>query len=150
MAYAEVAGVSPVNGLYALLLPTIAYALLGSSRQLVVGPDGAVAALVGAVVVANAAAGSDEGASIAAMLALLVAACFLIARAARLAWIADYLSRPVLVGYIHGIAAALLIGQLPKLLGVSTDETNPIRQLVDVIGEIPSASLTTVAVGAAA
>src|SRR4051794_39932243 len=150
MGYAEVAGLSPVAGLYALLLPTIAYALLGSSRQLVVGPDGAASALVGAVVVANTAAGSAEGASIAATLALLVGACFLIARLARLAWVADYLSRPVLVGYIHGIAAALVIGQLPKLLGVSTEELNPIRELVAVIGEIPSASLATMAVSAAA
>src|SRR3954447_25403286 len=145
MGYAEVAGLSPVTGLYALLLPTIAYALLGSSRQLVVGPDGAASALVGGVVVANAAAGSEEAASIAATLALLVGACFLIARLARLAWVADYLSRPVLVGYIHGIAAALVIGQLPKLLGVSTEELNPIRELVAVIGEIPSASLATMA-----
>jgi sulfate permease, SulP family len=149
MGYAEVAGLSPVHGLYALMLPTVAYALLGSSRQLVVGPDGAVSALVGAVVVANAAAGGSEAASVAAMLALLTAACFLLARAARLAWVADYLSRPVLIGYIHGIAAALVIGQLPKLLGVSTDETNPLRQLVAVIGELPSTSLATLAVGAA-
>ena len=66
MGYAEVAGLSPVNGLYALMLPTVAYALLGSSRQLVVGPDGAVSALVGAVVVANAAAGGAEAESVAA------------------------------------------------------------------------------------
>jgi sulfate permease, SulP family len=150
MGYAEVAGVSPVHGLYALLLPTVAYALLGSSRQLVIGPDGAVSALVGGVVVANAAAGSDEAASIAAMLALLVAVCFAIARAARLAWVADYLSRPVLVGYIHGVSAALVIGQIPKLLGIATDETNPVRQLIDEIGEIPDTSLATLAVGAGA
>lgn len=150
MGYAEVAGISPVNGLYALILPIVAYALLGSSRQLVVGPDGAVSALVGAVVVANTAAGSHQAVQIASMLALLVAACFLIARAARLAWLADYLSRPVLVGYIHGIAAALMIGQLPKLLGVETHETNPLRQLVAVIGELPSTSLATLAVSACA
>ena len=150
MGYAEVAGLSPVNGLYALMLPTVAYALLGSSRQLVVGPDGSVAALVGAIVIANAAAGSAEAAEVAAMLGLLVAACFLIARVARLAWVADYLSLPVLVGYIHGVAAALAIGQLPKLLGVTTHEDNPIRELVAVIGKLPSASLTTVAVGATA
>src|SRR3954447_21148491 len=150
MGYAEVAGLSPVNGLYALMLPTVAYALLGSSRQLVVGPDGSVSALVGAVVVANTAAGGDQAAQIAAVLALLIAGCFLIARAARLAGAADYLSRPGLVGYIHGIAGALIIGQLPKLLGVETSETNPLRQLVDVIGQLPSTSLATLAVSACA
>src|SRR5436305_6936009 len=85
MGYAEVAGLSPVTGLYALLLPTVAYALLGSSRQLAVGPDGSVAALVGAVVLASTATKAD-GPQIAATLALLIAACFLIARAARIAW----------------------------------------------------------------
>jgi high affinity sulfate transporter 1 len=150
MGYAEVAGLSPVTGLYALLLPTVAYGLLGSSRQLVVGPDGSVAALVGAVVLATAAAGSPDAASIAATLALLVAACFLIARAARLAWLADYLSRPVLVGYVHGIAVALVIGQLPKLLGIDIDATDPLRQLVETAGGITSTSLATLAVGAGA
>src|SRR3954471_13241505 len=113
MGYAEVAGLSPVAGLYALLLPTVAYALLGSSRQLAVGPDGSVAALVGAIVLSGAATQAD-GPQIAATLALLIAVCFLIARVARLGWVADYLSRPVLIGYIHGIAAALVIGQLGK------------------------------------
>jgi high affinity sulfate transporter 1 len=150
MGYAEVAGLSPVTGLYALLLPTIAYALLGSSRQLVVGPDGSVAALVGAVVLSTTVAGSADASSIAATLALLTAACFLIARVARLAWLADYLSRPVLVGYIHGIAAALVIGQLPKLLGLDISATNPLRQLVEVVGEVTSTSVTTLAVGAVA
>src|SRR3954471_18038877 len=149
MGYAEVAGLSPVVGLYALLLPTVAYALLGSSRQLVVGPDGSVAALVGAIVLAGTATEAD-GPQIAATLALLVAACFLVARLARLAWIADYLSRPVLIGYIHGVAAALVIGQLGKLLGVQVDATNPVRQLVEVVGELPSTSLATLAVGAVA
>src|SRR3954454_19912085 len=146
MGYAEVAGLSPVVGLYALLLPTIAYALLGSSRQLVVGPDGSVAALVGAVVLSTTVAGSADASSIAATLALLTAACFLIARVARLAWLADYLSRPVLVGYIHGIAAALVIGQLPKLLGLDVSATNALRQLVEVAGEVTSTSLATLAV----
>ena len=121
MAYAELAGLSAVAGLYALLLPTVAYALLGSSRQLVVGPEGSISALVGAAVLASAAAGSEEAAELAAMLALLVAACFLVARLARLGWIADYLSRPVLIGYIHGVAVVLIIGQLPKLLGIDVE-----------------------------
>src|SRR5512145_607305 len=111
MAYGELAGLSPVNGLYALLLPTILYVLLGSSRQLVIGPEGSISALVAAAVLPLAAAGSAEAAQLAATLALLVAACFLIARVARLGWIADYLSRPVLIGYIHGVAVVLVIGQ---------------------------------------
>lgn len=150
MGYAEVAGLSPVHGLYALLIPTVAYALLGSSRQLAVGPDGSISALVGAVVVANAAAGSADAAQIAALLALLVAGCFAIGRVARLGWIADYLSRPVLVGYIHGVAAVLVIGQLGKLLGLDVHAADPLRELYEIARALPSTSLATLAVGGGA
>ena len=126
MAYAEVAGLSPVNGLYALLLPTVAYVLLGSSRQLIVGPEGSISTLVGVAVLPLAAAGSSDAAELAAMLALLVAACFALAWVLRLGWIADYFSRPVLVGYIHGVAVVLIIGQLGKLLGLSIDAREPL------------------------
>ena len=78
MAYAEVAGLSPVNGLYALLLPAVLYALLGTSRQLVIGPEGSISALVAASVLGMAAAGSTKAAALAAVLALLVAACFVV------------------------------------------------------------------------
>ena len=148
MAYAEVAGVSPVNGLYALLLPALAYALLGSSRHLVIGPEGSISALVGVAVLSYAAAGSKEAAELAAMLALLVGACYLIAWVIRLGWLADYFSRPVLIGYIHGVVVVLIIGQLGKLLGVSVSATEPIPQLVEVAKEIGDVSLTTLAVSA--
>ncbi len=133
MAYAELAGLSPVNGLYALLLPTIAYLLLGSSRQLIVGPEGSVATLVAAAVLPLAAVKSDDAAQLAAMLALLVGACFLLARLARLGWVGDYFSRPVLIGYIHGVAVVLLVGQLGKLFGVPIDAREPIPQLVEFV-----------------
>jgi MFS superfamily sulfate permease-like transporter len=128
MAYAEVAGVTPVNGLYALLLPTVAYLLLGSSRQLIIGPEGSVSTLVAAAILPIAVAGSDDAIELAAMLALLVAAFFAVAWVLRLGWIADYFSRPVLVGYIHGVAVILVIGQLSKLLGVSIDASDPLPQ----------------------
>ena len=150
MAYAEVAGLSPVSGLYALLLPAVAYALLGSSRQLMIGPEGSIAALVGITVLANATAGSDDAAQVAGMLGLLVGGCFLLAWALRLGWIADYLSRPVLVGYMHGVAAVLAIGQLGKLLGLQIEADEPIAQLVEVAREIGAVSGPTVAVSAGA
>jgi high affinity sulfate transporter 1 len=146
MAYAEVAGVSPVNGLYALLLPAVAYALLGSSRQLSIGPEGSLATLVAVAVLPLAVAGSADAAGLAAMLALLVALCFAAAWVLRLGWIADYFSRPVLVGYIHGVAFVLVVGQLGKLLGVSIDATKPLAQLWEAITELGSASGATVAV----
>ena len=150
MAYAELAGATPVAGLYALLLPTIAYAFLGSSRQLIVGPEGSLSALVAAAVLALAAAGGAEASELAALLALMVGACFVIARLLRVGWIADYLSRPVLVGYIHGVAVVLIIGQLGKLLGLDIDAVDPLPQLVEVVRELGDASWTTFAVGAIA
>jgi sulfate permease, SulP family len=150
MAYAEVAGVSPVNGLYALLLPTVAYVLLGSSRQLIVGPEGSVSTLVGASVLGVAVAGSPEAAQMAATLALLVGLCFAIAWVLRLGWIADYFSRPVLVGYIHGVAVVLVIGQLEKLFGLSISAHNPLPKLWEVTREIGSISGATLLVSTVA
>jgi high affinity sulfate transporter 1 len=150
MAYAEVAGLSPVNGLYALLLPAVAYVLLGSSRQLVIGPEGSISTLVAAAILSLAIAGSPEAAELAAMLALLVAACFALAWVLRLGWIADYFSRPVLIGYIHGVAVILVIGQLGKLLGLSIDARDPLAQLWEVVRELGSVSGTTIVLGAVA
>ena len=146
MAYAEVAGVSPVNGLYAVLLPIVAYVLLGSSKQLVIGPDGSVSTLVGAAILGLAVAGSGRAAELASMLALLVAACFGLAWLLRLGWVADYFSRPVLIGYIHGVAVILVIGQLGKLLGLSIDARDPLPQLWEEIRELGSVSGLTVVV----
>jgi high affinity sulfate transporter 1 len=149
MAYAEVAGLSPVNGLYALLLPAVAYAFLGSSRQLVIGPEGSISTLVAAAILPLAVAASADAARLAAMLAVLVGLCFTAAWVLRLGWIADYFSRPVLVGYIHGVAVVLVVGQLGKLLGLSIDATKPLAQLWEVITELGSVSAPTLAVSAA-
>ena len=148
LAYAEIAGLSPVIGLYALLLPAVAYALFGSSRQLIVGPDGAIAAMVGAAVIPLV-ADPGQRASLAALLALLVGAVFLGAWAGRLGWVADYFSRPVLIGYLHGIAAVLIFGQLGKLLGLSMSAQTSPGQIGEIVREIADLSWTTLAVGLA-
>jgi SulP family sulfate permease len=150
MAYAELAGLSPVNGLYALLLPVVAYVLLGSSRQLVIGPEGSISALVAAAVLPLAVAGSADAADLAATLALLVGGCFLAARALRLGWLADYFSRPVLIGYLHGVAVVLVISQLGKVLGLDIEARDPLPQLGEVVRELGDTSGITLAVGAAA
>ena len=117
-----------------------AYALLGSSRQLIVGPEGSISALVGAAVLPLAAAGSAEAAELAAMLALLVAACFLLAWSLRLGWLADYFSRPVL-DRLHP-RRRHRPGHRParKLLGVDIAATDPLRQLVEASASSASAS----------
>jgi high affinity sulfate transporter 1 len=148
MAYAEVAGAPPVHGLYALLLPTVAYVLLGSSRHLVIGPEGSVSMLVAAAILPVALAGSSDAGELAAMLGLLVAGFFAVAWILRLGWIADYFSRPVLIGYIHGVAIILVIGQLGKLLGLSISASDPIPQLWEALSELGSASGATAALAA--
>jgi sulfate permease, SulP family len=135
-----------VNGLYALLLPAVAYVLLGSSRQLVIGPEGSISTLVAAATLPLVVAASGQAAELAAMLALLVAICFGIAWALRLGWIADYFSRPVLVGYIHGVAVILVIGQLGKLLGLSIEAKDPLPQLWEATTEPGDASGLTILV----
>ena len=150
MAYGELAGVSPVNGLYALLLPTLAYVLLGSSRQLVIGPEGSISALVAAAILPLAAAGSGDAVELAAALALLVGACFLVARVLRLGWLADYFSRPVLIGYLHGVAIVLVVSQLGKVLGLDIDARDSLLQIGEVVRELGETSGITLAVGAAA
>jgi high affinity sulfate transporter 1 len=147
MAYAELAGLPAVVGLYALLLPSVAYALLGSSRQLIVGPEGSLAALVAASILPLAAPASPDAVELAAMLSLLCGACFGVAWLLRLGWLADYFSRPVLIGYIHGVAVVLVIGQLGKLLGLDIAAIDPLPQLAEVVREIGGADWTTVAVG---
>ncbi len=150
MAYAELAGLPAVAGLYALLLPTVAYTFLGSSRQLIVGPEGSLSALVAAAVLALATAGSPDALELAGAMALLVAACFLIARLLKLGWLADYLSRPVLVGYIHGVAVVLIVGQLGKLTGIDVEAGDPVPQLIELGREIGDISAPTFAVGVVA
>jgi high affinity sulfate transporter 1 len=146
MAYAELAGLSPVNGLYALLLPAVAYAVLGSARMLIVGPEGAIAAMVGAALIPMT-QDPRERASLAALLALLVGAAYLAALVARLGWIADYLSLPVLIGYIHGVALVMIVSQVAKLLGLSISAETPPGQIVEVVQEIGQLNPATAVVG---
>ena len=147
MAYAELAGLSPVAGLYALLLPTVAYTVLGSSRQVIVGPDGSIAALTATALLPFAAGEPGRYASLAALLALLVGACFLAARVVRLGWVADYFSRAVLIGYLHGVAVVLVIGQLAGLLGLKVDARDPLGKLAEVATEITGLHGGTALVG---
>jgi high affinity sulfate transporter 1 len=150
MAYAQLAGL-PVNaGLYALLLPVLVYAALGSAPRVVVGPEGTVALLVATAIGPLAAKGSAQYSTLAAMLAILVGLAYLAARLLRLGWIADYFSQAVLVGYITGVAIVLILGQLGKLLGISSNEDGTIPKTLDILTHLGNANTATVVVGAVA
>ena len=146
MAFAELAGVPVTAGLYALLLPVIVYALLGSAPRSVIGPEGTVSLLVASALAPLAITGSAEYTAFAAGLAILVGAIFFAARLLRLGWIADYFSQAVLVGYITGVAIVLIVGQFGKLVGLSSDEDHTLLELADIVGRLGDANRTTVAV----
>ena len=111
MAYGELAGVRPVAGLYAALFAMAAYAVFGSSRHLIVGPEAGTAILVASVLAPLAGGDAGRYAAMAAMLALIAGAFLLLAGLARLGFVADYLSRPVLIGYMNGVVLVMVMGQ---------------------------------------
>lgn len=121
MAYAGLAGLPPVTGLWAILLPLAVYALLGSSRHLSIGPESTTALMTATVVAPLAAGDPARYATLAATLAVVVGGLALVAWATRLGFLADLLSRPILVGYMAGVALIMMAGQLGKLTGVPVD-----------------------------
>lgn len=148
MAYAELAGLPVTAGLYALLLPVLAYAFFGTTPRGVVGPEGAVALLVATALGPLAATGSAEYATLAAALAIAVGVVFVLARLLHLGWVADYFSQSVLVGYITGVAILMALGQLEKLTGLSSQFDGALRAAVDVVTKLGQANAATLAVAA--
>jgi high affinity sulfate transporter 1 len=133
IAYAEASGVPGVYGLYATIVPLLAYALFGPSRILVLGPDSALAAPILAVVVTMAAGDPSRAIAVASMMAI-VSGLFCIAMGVlRLGFITELLSKPIRYGYMNGIAIAVLISQLPKLFAIRIDEAGPLRDLLSLV-----------------
>ncbi len=117
IAYAQIAGFPPQVGLYACILPMLIYALIGSSRQLMVGPDAATAAMIAAAITPLAAGDPQRLVDLSMIVAIMVGLFSIVAGLARAGFIASFLSRPILVGYLNGIGLSLLVGQLGKLFG---------------------------------
>jgi high affinity sulfate transporter 1 len=150
MAYARLAGLAPVTGLWAALGALLLYAALGSSPRLSVGPESASALLVGsAVATIGAGAGPEERADIAAALALAVAALALVAWASRLGFLADLLSRPVLVGYMAGVAVTMIVSQLPNLTGIPSAHRDTLARAGDIARHLGDVEPAPLLVGAA-
>jgi high affinity sulfate transporter 1 len=130
MAYAQLAGLPAITGLYTTILCLIGYAMLGPSRILVLGPDSSLGPMIAATILPIIGSnGSPERAiALASMLALIVGAIMITAGIAKLGFVADLLSKPTQIGYMNGLALTILIGQLPKLLGFSTDANGLINE----------------------
>jgi high affinity sulfate transporter 1 len=146
MGYTKIAGMPVITGLYTILLPLLVFALLGSSRHLVVGADSATAAILAAGLAGMAAQGSSEYVALAGMLAILAAAFLLLARLARLGFLADFLSRTVLIGFLTGVGIQVACEQVAGMLGVTGEKGGPLTQLWGALSEIGEANLDTVLV----
>jgi high affinity sulfate transporter 1 len=147
LAYATIAGVSPVIGLYAAPGALLLYAVFGSSRHLVTGPMAATAALSAAVVADHAVAGSDDFLALTIALALVVGAIALVAGLLRLGFLASFISEPVLKGFIIGLALTIIVGQLPKLFGIDGGEGNFFEKGWAFLTGLGGTQLPTLAVG---
>jgi high affinity sulfate transporter 1 len=133
IAYAELAGVSAIVGLYSCILPMIAYAIFGSSRQLIVGPDAATCAVIAAVVTPLAAGNSELHWQLTIVMTLMMGTWCLIASRFRLGAIADLLSRPILNGLLNGVALTIIVNQISKILGFPS----PSNELIERILALP-------------
>ncbi len=118
MGYTKISGTPVITGLYTMLIPTALFALFGSSRHLVVGADSATAAILAAGLVGIAAVGSEQYLALAGVLALMAAAFLILARVLRLGFLADFLSRTVLIGFLTGVGLQVALGQLAGMLGL--------------------------------
>jgi len=130
MAYAELAGLPAITGLYTTILCLVGYALFGPSRILVLGPDSSLGPMIAATILPILGSNGDPAHAIAlaSMLALLVGAVMIAAGVAKLGFVADLLSKPTQIGYMNGLALTILVGQLPKLFGFSTDANGLINE----------------------
>ena len=147
MAYAEVAGLPPVVGLWATIGPLAVYALLGSSRQLSIGPESTTALMTAVVLMPIAAGDPARYATLAVTLALLVGGICLLGRLARLGFLADLLSKPVLVGYMAGVSVIMIAGQLGKVTGVPIEGDEFVPQLSSFVRGLDQLHWPTVILG---
>ena len=146
MGYAQAAGLPPITGLYATIVPLVAYAAFGPSRVMVLGPDSSLAAVIAAVILPLGGDDPEAAVALAGALAILTGLIILVAGIARLGFVTELLSRPVQLGYLYGIAVTILVGQLPRLCGFSIEGRGLLSEIRDFAqgvadGQVNRASL---------
>jgi MFS superfamily sulfate permease-like transporter len=147
VAYAELAGFSPQVGLYSSILPLIAYAILGTSRQLIVGPDSATCAIVAAAVTPLALGDQNLYQSLSVTLSFLSGVLCIGASFLRIGALADFLSKPILVGFLNGIALSIIVGQIGKIFGYPISAGGLLPRLFEFVQKLGSTHWPTLAVG---
>ncbi|MFC0486535.1 SulP family inorganic anion transporter [Pseudarthrobacter scleromae] len=136
MAYAQAAGLPPVTGLYATVVPLIVYAAVGPSRVLVLGPDSSLAPMIVAALIPFAAANDEESVALAGLLAILIGVILLCGSALRLGIVTGLLSKPIRLGYLNGIALLVAVSQIPTLLGISVEGGTPWERLLAAVPKV--------------
>ena len=151
MAYAELAGLPAVNGLYTTIACLVGYALMGPSKILVLGPDSSLGPLIFAAITPLVVAGDDPATAIAlaGMLAILVGLIEIGLGVGKLGFVADLLSSEVQVGYMNGLAITIIVGQLPKLCGFSTDADGFVEEVREFVTNFDQRDATALAMGVA-
>jgi high affinity sulfate transporter 1 len=147
MAYAELAGLPAITGLYTTVVCLLAYAIFGPSPRLVLGPDSSLGPMIAAAILPLAAGSVDRAVGLAGTLALLVGAICVVAAVARLGFVADLISKPVRMGYLAGLAVTIVVGQLPKLLGFSVDADSFVQEIRAIVTQLGQTNVWTFAVG---
>ncbi|MBD1546163.1 SulP family inorganic anion transporter [Labrenzia aggregata] len=150
MGYTKIAGTPVITGLYTMLLPMALFALFGSSRHLVVGADSATAAILATSLAGLAAAGSANYVALAGLIALLVGLLLVVASVARLGFMADFLSRTVLVGFLSGVGIQVAMNSLPGMLGIKIAQASGLAKLSLLLPLLPSVSLPAAAISLSA
>ncbi|MFL5674670.1 MAG: SulP family inorganic anion transporter [Chloroflexota bacterium] len=147
MAYAELAGLPAITGLYTTVVCLVAYALVGPSPVLVLGPDSSLGPMIAATILPLAGGDQQQAIALAGVLALLVGAVTVGAGIARLGFVADLLSNPVRTGYLAGLAVVILVGQLPKLFGFSTDAEGLVAEVGAFLGNLDQTNYWALGIG---
>jgi high affinity sulfate transporter 1 len=145
IAYAEASGVPGINGLYATIVPLLAYALFGPSRILVLGPDSALAAVILTVVLPLSAGEPQRAVAVASTMAIVSGLVCVAMGVVRLGFITDLLSKPIRYGYMNGIALTVLLSQIPKLFGFSVTANGPLRLVWGIVNKVLAGSTNVVA-----
>src|SRR6188768_3424605 len=146
LGYAEIAGVPVQNGLYAAAAGALIYALFCTSRHISTGPSSSLAAVAGGAVLVTGSVGADAAQLVAAV-TVVTGALFVLMAVLRLGWISRFLSRAVVTGFLAGAAIDVVIGELPKLTGTSTDGVNAWQELASWVRGLGDLSLATLVVG---
>ncbi len=150
IAYASLAGMPPEAGLYSTILPMALYALFGSSRQLIIGPDSATCVMVAAAVGAYATAGTPEFRGLSGVFCVVVGALAVLAGIFKLGFVTNFMSKPILTGYLNGLGLSIIAGQLGKLFGFSLDTEGLIRMLIQFFSKLDQTSMLTLVIGVSA